>query len=460
MDRTITVEPNSSGAVTIRLPETSDCNASGAFCTRDGRALSHSLSATVAGPMGISVADARVEEGVGKTIDFAVALDRAASRTVTVDYATSDGTATAGTDYTATSGTLTFRAGDRSKTVSVAVLDDSHDEGEETLTLRLSNPSSGRMTDGEAIGTIEYADPMPRSFVARFGRTAALQVVEQVQERIEARRETGFRGRFAGRELRRGMERDIALSFLRRLGGVSGTGPTGDGVDPMGGVSGQNVGLDWGRLLRTGLGGDVRTTMFGADYAQGPLTAGLMLSHSRGLGEYAGVDGGVLHSSVTGLFPWLGYRAAGRVSAWAVTGYGEPQGYGFVGDARAHGAGGLGRLHHRRPVAQAERRGRASPRRRRRRDGLGPGPGRRPRRLGLFHRPGRGGTSAYAARARGRRLLGAGRFGSVELEPVSVHAPGLQCARVSVVGRACHRRRRGPRGRRTGWREVVGGGSR
>ena len=59
----ITVEPDSDGAVTVRLPETTNCGASGAICTGDGRPLSHALSATVAGPVGIAVADARVEEG-------------------------------------------------------------------------------------------------------------------------------------------------------------------------------------------------------------------------------------------------------------------------------------------------------------------------------------------------------------------------------------------------------------
>ena len=71
---------------------------------------------------------------------------------MTVDYATSDGSATAGADYTATSGTLTFRAGESSQTIEVAVLDDSHDEGEETLTLTLSNASGGRLTDARATG--------------------------------------------------------------------------------------------------------------------------------------------------------------------------------------------------------------------------------------------------------------------------------------------------------------------
>ena len=58
------------------------------------------------------------------------------------------------------------------------------------------------------------------SLLARFRRPAAAHVVEHVEERLAAPREPGFRGRFAGRELRRGMERDIALDFLRQLGGT------------------------------------------------------------------------------------------------------------------------------------------------------------------------------------------------------------------------------------------------
>ena len=63
--------------------------------------------------------------------------------------------------------------------------------------------------------------------------------------------------------------------------------------------------------------------MFGADYAKGPLVAGLSLSNSRGLGEYAGVTAGQVASAVTGLYPWLGYKLSDRVSVWGVTGYGK-----------------------------------------------------------------------------------------------------------------------------------------
>ena len=382
----ITVEPDADEAVTVRLPETTDCDASGAICTGDGRGLSHSLSATVAGPVGITVADARVDENGGARLAFALTLDRAASGTVTVDYATANGSAQAGTDYTATSGTLTFNAGERSKTIDVTVLDDDHDEGEETLTLRLSNASGARIADGSATGTIENTDPLPRGLMARFGRAVAVQVVEHVEERLQAPREPGFRGQVAGLQVRPGMERDLALDFLRQLGGTAGAHPVGAGVhDPItgastvgaaslqtpgladgagiaalpdgalnrGGFPGLGLGGDmltgsaftldretgtggvfsvWGRGARShfmgregplSLNGDVRTTMVGADYAKGPLVTGLSLAHSRGRGGYDGAGIGAVASSVTGIYPWLGYKATDRVTVWGVTGYGK-----------------------------------------------------------------------------------------------------------------------------------------
>ena len=77
-----------------------------------------------------------------------------------------------------------------------------------------------------------------------------------------------------------------------------------------------------GREEALSLGGNVRTSMFGADYQKGPLVTGLSLSHSRGLGKYLGVDGGQVASAVTGLYPWLGYKATDRVTVWGVAGYG------------------------------------------------------------------------------------------------------------------------------------------
>ena len=115
----------------------------GAICTADGRALSNSASATIGGPVRIRIEGARAKEGKDESLDFAVTLNRAATHEVSVDYATKDETAAAGADYTATSGTLVFAAGETAKTVSVPVLDDAIDEGKETMRLLLSNPKGG-----------------------------------------------------------------------------------------------------------------------------------------------------------------------------------------------------------------------------------------------------------------------------------------------------------------------------
>ena len=154
----VEVNPTGNGAVSITLPETTDCDASGAICTDDSRKLSHPTSATVAGPPAISVSDATVQEAEGAVLVFTATLSHASSRTVTVDYATSDGTAVAGSDYTAASGALTFNAGDTSQTVQVTVLTDSEDEGQETLTLTLSNPSQATLDDATGTGAIENGE--------------------------------------------------------------------------------------------------------------------------------------------------------------------------------------------------------------------------------------------------------------------------------------------------------------
>ena len=112
----------------------------------------------------LSIGDASVDEGDSgsATLDFTVTLNRAATETVTVEWATSDGTATAGTDYTAGNGTLTFSIGDSSKTVSVTVAGDNVDEPNETFTVTLSNPSSSAtIGDGTATGTITDDDATP-----------------------------------------------------------------------------------------------------------------------------------------------------------------------------------------------------------------------------------------------------------------------------------------------------------
>ena len=147
------------------------------------RPVSGGIATEIRGPATLSVADAGADEGSGAVLQFHVTLSRAASGPVTVDYATSDGTATAGEDYTGASGMLRFAAGETSRTISVAVLDDAHDEGQETFTLTLSNASNALIVHASATGTIQNTDPMPQAWLARFGRASADHVVEAIAGR-------------------------------------------------------------------------------------------------------------------------------------------------------------------------------------------------------------------------------------------------------------------------------------
>ena len=70
------------------------------------------------------------------------------------------------------------------------------------------------------------------------------------------------------------------------------------------------------------LNGDLRTTMFGADYSRGALTVGLSVGRTLGIGGYSGTSGGQMSTSMTGVYPWVGYQATDRVSVWGTTGYG------------------------------------------------------------------------------------------------------------------------------------------
>ena len=106
---------------------------------------------TIQGPAGpgptLSVPVASATEG--EAIEFTVSLSAASDQEVTVKNETSAGTATSGTDFTDTSGTAEFAAGETSKTVSVPTTEDSAVDEDETLTL--SSPSNATLDNATAI---------------------------------------------------------------------------------------------------------------------------------------------------------------------------------------------------------------------------------------------------------------------------------------------------------------------
>jgi aryl-phospho-beta-D-glucosidase BglC (GH1 family) len=85
---------------------------------------------------------------------FTVTLSQATTQTVTVNYATADGTALQGRDYTATSGTLTFAPGQTTETVSVPMLADAAAQSNESFFLNLTSPVGATLTQAQGTGTI------------------------------------------------------------------------------------------------------------------------------------------------------------------------------------------------------------------------------------------------------------------------------------------------------------------
>ena len=111
----------------------------------------------------MSIADASIAEGQGGSagLTFTVSLSAASMQAVSVAYATSDGTATAGVDYVASAGTLTIPAGALSGTIVVPVINDASIEQNETLAVTLTSSGEPRLSRSVASGTIMNDDSLP-----------------------------------------------------------------------------------------------------------------------------------------------------------------------------------------------------------------------------------------------------------------------------------------------------------
>ena len=301
----------------------------------------------------LSVADARARESRLAMLMFEVTLDRAATEPVTVDYATSDGTATAGEDYRSTSGTLTFAPGETSRAVGVPVLADTRDEGMETLTLHLTNALGARIGDGEATGTIEDHDPVPKAWLARFGRTVAGHAVDAVGARVagtpgthvtlggmsfgspdapgaaetprpRGTTESEWSAWRRPRETPSLATRQLLAGSSFHLASRHGDGP---------------VFAAWGRLATGDFESDVHdmrldgaatTGFLGADVEGDRWLAGAALSHTEADGSFVpgsatatGRSGREVESTLTGIFPYARLTLNERVALWGLAGSGR-----------------------------------------------------------------------------------------------------------------------------------------
>ena len=307
------------------------------------------------------------------TVPWPNVLRTRGDATVTVRYETRNGTAVAGADYVAARGTLTFAPGETRKTVEVEVLADRHDEGEETLTLVLSGATGAAVARGEAVGTIRNSGPIPKAWIARFGRTVTEQVLEAVEGRMRAAPAPGAEVALAGERIggqpepgseeeREARREEEARRDTQRLADwlKSETDPeeaerrsrvvtprdllTGSSFALTAETAGRDLVSLWGRGAVTrfdgreddlALDGEVVTGMLGADWARGRWTAGLIVSHSTAEGGYSGAPeagdagsgsgsgtGGKVEATLTGPFPWARHALSERLEAWGAAGYG------------------------------------------------------------------------------------------------------------------------------------------
>ena len=370
------VKPKSWKDVTVTLAGGRACSEEGAICTADGRSVSNTSSTTIGGPVRIRIEGARAKEGKDESLDFAVTLNRAAGHEISVDYATEDDTATAGADYTATSGTLTFAAGETAKTVAVPVLDDAIDEGKETMRLKLSNPKGAylRNVHRQAKGVIRNDDTLQQAWLARFGRMVASDAVGAVTARLETPRDAGSHVTFAGQRMNFGEAEGgggaalaTVLTGLAQTFGAPGA-PAADEDDPfvrlgltdpwndpasstarsMTGrelllgtsfraVLGQGAGSQWtswgqgasvsqfsAAAAGLDLSGESATGSMGMDYEHGRLLTGFAMTHS--VGEGTAQDEGwryALGSTATMAMPYARLALTDRISAWGLAGTGS-----------------------------------------------------------------------------------------------------------------------------------------
>ena len=255
----------------------------------------------------------------------------------------------------ATSGTLTFEAGETLKTVEVEVLADDHDESVETMRLFLSNAQGARIDDASGLGVIKNTGPIPKAWLARFGRTVAEQVLGAVESRMRAARQPSIEMTLAGQRVgggqgpARASDETAGLSDWLRVESDPDwrdrDGPTSlvsRGVTQRDLLSGTSFAVTaetgqheyatlWGRGAvsrfdgREGdltLDGEVSSAMVGVDWARENWTAGLIVSRSAGDGGYVGHSKGRVEATLTGLYPWGRLALSERVDAWGAAGYG------------------------------------------------------------------------------------------------------------------------------------------
>ena len=268
--------------------------------------------------------------------------------------------------------------------VWVQIVDDSHDEDDETFEVVLSEARGAAIADAVAVGTITNDDPMPAAWLVRFGRTVAEQALDGIAGRLATPRTPGMAGTLAGRALGAGADAGAWSEAEQGLG-------TGDGAGVVGSFGHETAGFGepqsepltmrdallgsrftltgasdgaggslslWGRVSHGrfdghegtfSLDGEATTALLGADYARDRWLVGLALAQSEGEGAYRDTKtalrpasracpgdaqdllcggavregDGTVDASLTAALPYASLQASERLTLWGALGYGE-----------------------------------------------------------------------------------------------------------------------------------------
>ena len=313
----------------------------------------------------LSITDA-VPVAEGGEATFMVSLSPASSELVTVAYATQDGTAVAGSDYTAASGTLQFDPGMTSHTIRVAVLNDTAVEPTETFAVELSDPVRATLADGTGVGTItddveHRVERAIRTGLPEVGRAIAFSAVTcRIDRKMSDTRTWDNAGRLAGG----GFPPAANFGGHAAFGGPGttfggSTGAFGDSPFPTQAsmTPGQQLGTlsflmasqetaegGGGRVAAWGCGdyrrlsgaggrgagswnGEVYSLHVGVDVRLGSnVLAGVSVSRSRGMIDYegglgSGTDGGEHDLRLVGVHPFLGWSVTPGLQLWGTVGH-------------------------------------------------------------------------------------------------------------------------------------------
>jgi hypothetical protein len=167
------VDPNGQAVAIIDLIKYADTTVYvQAFEQQPVRQISNLMTIQVPPLPKLLIDDRTVDESSGQAI-FTVTLSPPSDREVRVNYATANGTARSGSDYSGKRGTLKIPAGHGSGQIIVPIKNDAKHENQEVFYVNLSKATNATLHDNQAIGTISDDDPAPLRLAAAPGRRTA-----------------------------------------------------------------------------------------------------------------------------------------------------------------------------------------------------------------------------------------------------------------------------------------------